>query len=190
MRSRLTLCAMILCGCSAGVDPQTDVSDAGAVVESGTDVVAFDTGNVVDATDAIDSNAADVVATGDSAPADAPPIVCSAPDGTACFTPTGDGGNAWMCVDTQSNNMNCGACGNECATITFGDFANGANHCIAGACVCDHVGLTLCRPASDPNAASPCVDLHSSPYSCGQCGHTCFAPGGGIGTCSAGVCQH
>ncbi len=73
-----------------------------------------------------------------------------------------------LCVDLQSDESNCGACGSPC-----GD----GRVCAAGACIdpCEE-GTTLCGDG--------CFDLATSGDNCGRCGHAC-APGT---TCQAGVC--
>jgi hypothetical protein len=73
-----------------------------------------------------------------------------------------------LCVDTQSDPSNCGACGTTC----------GANEiCSAGQCssICGG-GLTKCGNA--------CVDTTSDLKNCGACGNAC-----GVGaTCQNGQC--
>jgi hypothetical protein len=85
--------------------------------------------------------------------------VCECSAGlTACGT---------ECVDTLSDNLNCGDCGVVCA---------GGQRCENGACTCDG-GLTAC--------SGQCVDLQTSPTHCGACGNAC-----GTGqSCTAGVCS-
>jgi Stigma-specific protein, Stig1 len=67
---------------------------------------------------------------------------------------------AGQCVDTQSDGLNCGSCGNACAA---------GKSCVNGACtlVCTG-GLTKC--------AGACVDTSSDPSNCGSCGNVCSAP--------------
>lgn len=70
---------------------------------------------------------------------------------------------AGTCVDTRSDEANCGGCGIACSP---------AETCFFGHCVC-------AAPCGDT-----CPDLSSDPASCGACGHAC--PRGAL--CSAGAC--
>nr|MBK7066950.1 hypothetical protein [Deltaproteobacteria bacterium] len=70
-------------------------------------------------------------------------VSCSSPRST-CDT---------ACVDLQSNALNCGACGRECAS---------AESCVMGACrVSCSAGQTAC--------GTTCVDLQSNARNCGDC---------------------
>jgi chitobiase/beta-hexosaminidase-like protein/stigma-specific protein Stig1 len=111
---------------------------------------------------------------------------------TACGT---------SCVDTMSDNDNCGACGATCTTgqvccggactVTALDSANcgscgyacpmsGAT-CSAGICGCDPPKATSC--GTDGGGA--CVDLASDSNNCGACGTACS---GTTPVCSGGSC--
>ncbi|MBL8678533.1 MAG: hypothetical protein JNK05_05185 [Myxococcales bacterium] len=70
------------------------------------------------------------------------------------------------CVDTQTSNMNCGACGTACMAGTT---------CVAGACTCA-MGTTLCGRA--------CVNTQTDGMNCGGCGTVC--PMGQV--CNMGAC--
>jgi hypothetical protein len=118
-------------------DAGTDATDAGAVTA------------VTDANDAAMDTAMDVAM-------DA---------GPAC--PSGQRLCGSACVDTQSNTMNCGACGTVCA---------GGQTCAMGVCACPS-GQQLCGAA--------CVDTQSSAMNCGACGMACF--GGQL--CVTGACR-
>ncbi|HET6613147.1 MAG TPA: hypothetical protein VFG83_14210 [Kofleriaceae bacterium] len=73
-----------------------------------------DSNPVVDAPSAIDSAVA-----ADSAPADAPPAIDAGCDDTVC---------EMACVDTTSDDLNCGGCGMACETP--------ARQCAESACAC------------------------------------------------------
>jgi hypothetical protein len=108
---------------------------------------------------------------------------CTTPDGgptTACNG---------SCVNLDSDDGNCGTCGNTCGT---------GQSCQSGACtpVCasgDVCVAGLCSSASCPTGTAACGgsagtafcdDLASDPNNCGACGMQC--PGGE--TCVQGVC--
>jgi hypothetical protein len=69
------------------------------------------------------------------------------------------------CVDTSTNAVHCGACGNACT---------GSRTCSSGTCVCPS-GYTDCN--------GDCVDPKIDAQNCGGCGKAC------TGVCSAGSCQ-
>jgi hypothetical protein len=73
-----------------------------------------------------------------------------------------------VCVNSQTNNLNCGGCGNVCPTT-------GGKSCQTGFCQCP-VGTTDC--------SGTCVYLASSSANCGACGNACV----GGRTCQAGAC--
>jgi hypothetical protein len=78
------------------------------------------------------------------------------------------------CANEQSDNLNCGACGNAC---TAGEA------CSNGACsVSCQPGLTLCGGDSAPLS---CVNEQSDNLNCGACGAAC----GPQQVCSGGTCQ-
>jgi hypothetical protein len=70
------------------------------------------------------------------------------------------------CVDLQTNNNNCGTCGNVCPS--------GAT-CSGGQCLCPP-GLTNCN--------GTCVDLQTDQNNCGFCGNMCT----GVEECFEGFC--
>lgn len=80
------------------------------------------------------------------------------------------------CVDTRSDPLHCGACGNVC------DTTNGRASCSGGACsIACSAGFGDC----DANAANGCeTNLTTTPAHCGRCGNACTA--GRV--CSAGAC--
>ncbi len=86
--------------------------------------------------------------------------------GSGC--PIGETECAGQCVDTDSDNANCGACGNVCDVLL---------QCITGVCSCPG-GLELC--------SGQCIDVSGGdPDNCGGCGIAC-----GLGeTCVSGSCQ-
>ncbi len=74
------------------------------------------------------------------------------------------------CQDLQTDELNCGSCGNVCAS---------GQTCEQGLCRAPQpscsTGLTSCNGA--------CVNLQTSPSNCGACGTVCAS-----GLCSAGQC--
>lgn len=101
--------------------------------------------------------------------------------GTQCFP---SGGTPY-CANTDTDNNNCGACGNKCGALQSCD---GAGHC-ASTCA---TGQSPCPAASSPNPTTPyCADLQTDNGNCGTCNHVCAAnrvcSGGACGTvCGAG----
>jgi hypothetical protein len=69
------------------------------------------------------------------------------------------------CVNSKSDSVNCGACGNVCT--------NGKT-CSNGVCSC-RSGYKLC--------GNDCVDLSFDAHNCGACGRTCAS-----GRCCGGKC--
>jgi hypothetical protein len=115
---------------------------------------------------------------------------CSAEGGTPVCAAGEDGGAyacasgcpasastrcAGACVDTDTNTVNCGACGQTCSTSV----ANAQPACVNGACTftCE-AGFSLCNAA--------CTNFMNDPNNCGGCGsaHACA---GGM-TCQNGQC--
>lgn len=89
--------------------------------------------------------------------------VCGVSCNQAAFPTYCSAGHA--CVDTSSDNANCGVCGNACTNAT----------CAGGHCVCNS-GFSTC--------GSACIDLMNDGSNCGACGHSCAGA-----TCSNGACQ-
>lgn len=71
-------------------------------------------------------------------------------------------------VDTNTDDANCGNCGNACSN---------AQTCLAGTC-------TATCPAGQSLCSGGCVDLQNDSQSCGTCGTVCS----GGSTCVAGQC--
>lgn len=85
------------------------------------------------------------------------------------------------CVATVRDPAHCGACGNVCRV------SNGTAACVNSACTVAScaTGFGDC----DMSASNGCeTNLSSTPTSCGACGRTCTAPGGGSVTCVNGAC--
>lgn len=84
-------------------------------------------------------------------------------DGSTCnFTVCGN-----LCVDTSSDDNNCGQCNNPCL---------GGSSCTNSQCQCSG-GMTLCN--------SVCVDTMTDNSNCGGCNAPCT----GNSTCMNGSCQ-
>jgi hypothetical protein len=86
-------------------------------------------------------------------------------------------GGAPYCVDTQSDDSNCGSCGHACA---------GGEICVSGACEnpCtsnDAGATTLCVP---DGGAPYCADTQNDSANCGTCAHACNTNE----SCAAGIC--
>jgi Stigma-specific protein, Stig1 len=82
-----------------------------------------------------------------------------------------------VCIDTDTDNANCGKCGNVCPAFAT---------CTKGACVCD----------KGKRCGNKCVDVLVDPDNCGQCGFKCGGDGGistsfdcVLGHCKAGCGQ-
>lgn len=105
--------------------------------------------------------------TPDAAAPDAATDGAAAGDMTTCESPTGtlcDTG----CVDPQSDDANCGACGMACSD---------GQHCVAGAC------QPLC-PSGEVACGVLCANLQTDSLNCGGCNMACP-----VGTlCSRGTC--
>lgn len=149
--------ALLIAACTT---PQT--TDAGdvAVIDAATDAVDHvQTPDVHDVT--ITPDVQDVAVT---------------PDVQDVATDTGPSCNSTQtlcgttCVDTQSDDANCGACGTVCPT---------GQTCMAGACACAS-GQMLCGTGS----AAHCVDTQADNANCGACDTACPA----AQTCTSGVC--
>jgi|GEM_PF-5195192 len=87
--------------------------------------------------------------------------------GACCSTSAPNACNG-TCVDLQTSNTNCGACGVPCSTA-------GGQSCRLGLCQCA-TGMTDC--------SGTCASLATSSANCGQCGLACE----GGRTCQAGLC--
>ncbi|MFA5061984.1 MAG: hypothetical protein WC526_02475 [Patescibacteria group bacterium] len=86
-----------------------------------------------------------------------------------------DATGALVCVDTLTDDHNCGACGFLCT--------NGAQ-CVAGVCDCSgNETLSAGCPVPGKIDAVMCVDLKDDPLNCGACGNICPS-----GLCADYVC--
>ena len=75
----------------------------------------------------------------------------------------------FSCVDLQSDDFNCGSCGNICTGAGYS--------CRKGTCDCQH-GYTKC--------GDECVDLKNDNDNCGQCGNFCSLDE----ACGGSVCSN
>ncbi len=84
--------------------------------------------------------------------------------------------NISSCIDPQTNDANCGACGNACSPSGDGGTLpdNTYYGCVAGEC--GHLKCTAKHADCDGNEANGCEADLLSPSTCGACGHAC-APG-------------
>ena len=115
------------------------------------------------------------------------------------------------CVNTQTDNSNCGACGTACA---------GGQSCAAGACACpmgqifcggrcvnpltDNANCGACGtacsggqsctngtcacPGGGASCGGRCVNTNTETDHCGRCGNMCAAPLNSTATCAMGAC--
>ncbi len=77
------------------------------------------------------------------------------------------------CVNLQTDNANCGACGTACGA---------GQSCAAGACV-----ITSC-PSGQTLCSGRCVDANSDLSNCGACGTACPPRANATASCSGGAC--
>ncbi len=107
--------------------------------------------------------------------------------GDLCVLPAGGAEGACCgtsCIDTMTDDGNCGFCGNVCQAGSF---------CSQGACTADPSCSSA--PPNTPCPVAPgvvgnccvgaCVDFTRDALNCGMCGAIC--PNGGS-TCAAGLC--
>jgi uncharacterized protein YjbI with pentapeptide repeats len=102
---------------------------------------------------------------------------CTPPD--CCPNPEGPGG---ICVDTDTDPLNCGGCDAAC-------FTNLSNACVDGHCVCGNEpecsGVeTCCR--GEGGGATRCIDTDTDPLHCGACNEACLIP---LNPCLSVECQ-
>ncbi len=94
----------------------------------------------------------------------------------ACVCGTGKtvcdaaGSDPGFCVDLDTDEHNCGSCGNRCGADL---------ECQNGVCECA-AGLTVCGSG----ASAECVNTSIDTENCGACGRDC-----GLGTCVSGACE-
>jgi sulfatase modifying factor 1 len=74
------------------------------------------------------------------------------------------------CVNTLTDDNNCGGCGTTCSSIVVG------STCISGTCTCT-TGYSNCY--------NVCVDRNHDPENCGECNHACSQSQ----TCQNGTCN-
>ena len=96
-------------------------------------------------------------------------LALCAPAATVCTS--GDGGVS--CIDTQTDNKNCGTCGSACKTLEA---------CVAGKCQggCPQ-GEVGCAPDA---GAAYCAHVISDNLNCGSCFNAC----GPLSVCNTGAC--
>ncbi len=102
---------------------------------------------------------------------------CTPPD--CCPNPEGPGG---ICVNTDTDPLNCGGCDAAC-------FTNLSNACVDGECVCGNEpecsgGETCCR--GEGGGATRCIDTDTDPLHCGACDEACLIP---LNPCLSVECQ-
>ena len=160
--------AALLAACSGGdgeldedagsPPPDASASDA-AVPDAGDGGVVEDAGEAIDAGEVPDAGPTDAGA--------------SCAEGvTAC---------AGACVDLQTDEAHCGACGVSC-----GDVPGAEERCEAGVCV---LTCEAGRGDCDGDYASGCeVDLATTSAHCGECDNACDSGPASSPLCSSGRC--
>ena len=89
-----------------------------------------------------------------------------------------DGNPANGCeVNTQSDNVNCGACS-----------TTGASHACAGGQVCSGGACAASCGAGRTNCSGDCVNLATDPNNCGACASVCNLAGVSVQACSGSAC--
>jgi hypothetical protein len=136
-------------------------------VDGGTDAQAADAADAqaADAADAQAADAADAQAAdaADAGAADA--TDAGAADAADAMGPKG----ARYCADLQSDEVNCGRCGQRCRS---------GEQCASGAC------RATCA-SGQTDCGGTCRDLTTDLTNCGTCGHPCST---GL-VCSSSICQ-
>lgn len=90
-------------------------------------------------------------------------------------TPLGPTAATGATFTGSSSNFNCGGTTGVTGSICLTSLGQS---CINGQCQCVNTGFTFC-----PNGIG-CVNLQTSPFSCGECGHSC----GADSACCGGEC--
>ncbi|MCC6564003.1 hypothetical protein IT087_03860 [Candidatus Uhrbacteria bacterium] len=97
-------------------------------------------------------------------------------DAGTCVCPAGSSLCSGACLDTMTDVLNCGSCGNACPA---------GRTCNAGTCGCPGGG-TVC-PSS--GGGTSCVNTASDEDNCGSCGNVCeFDIRGVTEVCLGGTC--
>jgi hypothetical protein len=182
MRSlqKLALCAAIVAACgtpqpgqdvvgdTAATDTRTDTSTDRPNPTDGMSLPDADLpdADLPDSTSTPDADMPDSMSTPDADMPDSMSTPDSSPDVTCAMGQSACGAT---CVDTQTDNMNCGACGTACAM---------GQTCTAGVCACA-MGQTSC------GTPAMCVNTQTDNNNCGACGTAC--PMGQ--SCQMGACR-
>ncbi len=177
------------CTLRAGVDGSRVRCEAGRCVFTGACLPgrANCSGNPDDGCEAIVTTALRCGSCGTTCTADAPNCVpmASAPGGYACSSGCVAPFNARcssVCVDTNTDARNCGACGNVCPTGVRGTPA-----CVMGRCT---LTCTTGYGDCDGNPANGCETVTTTNVNhCGMCGNVCLPGPSGAPLCTAGVCS-
>ena len=90
-------------------------------------------------------------------------------DGGGSCTAAGSVQCSGSCVDTQTDNSNCGECGKACT---------GGTTCSAGLCA-------MGCPLGETTCEGKCTDPQTDNANCGTCGKPCAS---GLACCSGGMC--
>lgn len=123
--------------------------------------IAVSTGCSATDPSTIDESASNVTADASTTPTPSNPTTTTNPASDACA------------ADLQSDNANCGSCGNKCGS---------GEMCSSGKCASEcSTGQTQCKGSG---GAETCVDTMSDNANCGSCGNAC---GQGL-ACTNGKC--
>ncbi len=174
LRTLVAMMATVAACSTGGTGGSGGTFDDDAGVDGSTDDVATpdkpateDRASPDSATPDVTVDSATPDATVDDAPDSATPDV-AVDTGPDVVCPAGRVACAAVCVDTQTDNGNCGACGTTCS---------GTQTCVAGACVANCSG-------AQTRCGGVCVNTQSDNANCGACGTACSA--GQV--CEAGAC--
>jgi hypothetical protein len=110
---------------------------------------------------------------------------CQAPNGSCgCTVCSGTTCCNHACVDTNSDQTNCGGCAMVCSTANID---TGKPECSGGQCTGTCLaGYADCAGTKRTTGCQ--TNLNTDNSNCGMCGNACTAPANGTNTCTSGGC--